>query len=347
MIIDISEEEYRAIKKNSSSSLKDFAEDRRKYYKRHILKEKVTEKYNAALEMGRIVETLLMEPDRFDDQFFMSSCANIPGGLMGDFVLALVKYTIKYTNEDGVCTEDFMNLAELALADSGFKQSLPTVLKKFYGSDAEVYFNELKLVEFNDLTVVTPDDINNGERIVEELKNNRNTSTVVSLKSSAKFEVYNQIKIDGFSIDGMPLKAMLDKVIVNHSEKIIQLYDLKCTWSVEKFYKDYYLYRKAYIPAYVYYQALLQETKCKDSDFYGYTVKNPMFIVCDSINYYDPLIFITTNENLHEAYHGFSVKGYHYPGVKEIISDLKWAIDNDSWRISRENYMNKGLVSLK
>lgn len=40
MIKDISEKEYRAININSSSSLKDFSLDRRKYYKRHILKEK-------------------------------------------------------------------------------------------------------------------------------------------------------------------------------------------------------------------------------------------------------------------------------------------------------------------
>jgi hypothetical protein len=348
MIKDITEKEYRSLPKNSSSSLKDYSTDRRKYYKRHILKEKVAEKYNAAIVMGQLVETILMEPDEFDNLFFMSSCVNIPGATMGNFINALVKYTLKATDADtGLVATPFLDLAELAYTDSGYKIKLEAVIKKFVGTDNEIYYNELIKTKFNNLTVITPQDVNNAEQIVKELKNNPITSTIVNLESGPRFTVINQMKISGFDIDGLELKSMLDKVIVDNDDKTIQFYDLKCTWSVENFYKDYYLYRRSYIQAFVYYEALLSlTTGKKDSIYFGYTVLLPKFIVCDSINYNSPLIYELTGKDMHLANIGFEVKGYRYPGVKEIIENLTWSLFHDTWNISKTNYENNGLVSL-
>ena len=155
------------------------------------------------------------------------------------------------------------------------------------------------------------------------------------------------MKVTDFEIDGMPMKSMLDKVIVDHGDKTIQFYDLKCTWSVEKFYKEYYLFRRAYIQAYVYNAALKYLTTIEDTPFYKYEVLLPKFLVCDSINYYSPLIYVLTEKDMKEAYEGFETRGYKYPGVKQIIQDLFWANENDTWNISKENFLNNGLVKLK
>ena len=347
MIIEkITESEYRDITLDSSSSLKDYSVDPRKYKKRHILKEKVDEKYNEAIFMGQLVETILMEPDEFDNLFFMSSCANIPGGMMLDFINALVKHTVEATDEDGVILLPFLDLAEKAHEDAKYKIKLESVINKFSSSDAEVYYNELLRVTINNLTVVTPDNVNNAEKIVKELQNNPITSTIVNIKTGKRFEVINQMKITGFSIDGLPLKAMLDKVIVDHVAKTIQFYDLKCTWSVEQFFKDYYLYRRAYIQAYTYDVACKSLTQA-GAPFEGYEVLLPKFIVCDSINYYSPLIYELTEKDLLDAYHGFEINGKIYPGVGKIIENLTWSVTKDIWNISKENYENNGLVKLK
>jgi hypothetical protein len=76
-------------------------------------------------------------------------------------------------------------------------------------------------------------------------------------------------------------------------------------------------------------------------------VHHPRFIVCDSTNYYSPLIYTLSGTDMHEAFSGFEHKGRKYPGVKQIIEDLKWAIENDIWNISRENYLNNGVVNIK
>ena len=137
----------------------------------------------------------------------------------------------------------------------------------------------------------------------------------------------------------------MDKVIVDHENKIIQVYDLKCTWSVEGFYKEYYLYRRAYIQAFLYWHAAHYRFKGLVDD--GYTVAYPSFIVCDRTNYFSPLIYTLDTEDMTNARDGFDLKGYKYPGVLETIDDLKWAIENDVWNISRKNYSNGGIVNIK
>ena len=80
------EASYRAKAIDSSSSLKEFSMDRKKYYRKYVLNERVEDKDTIAATIGRIVETLLLEPHEFDKRFYMSSCVGAPTGLMLEFV---------------------------------------------------------------------------------------------------------------------------------------------------------------------------------------------------------------------------------------------------------------------
>ena len=341
------EAQYRAIVMDSSSSLKEFSMNRRKYHKKYVLNESVEEEDSKASVTGRVVETLLLEPEEFDNRFYMSVCLSAPTGMMLDFVEALVKHTLAATDEDGNVSRTFEEIAKDAYTDSGYKIKFEAVIGKFQGSDAEIYYNELRTVKSKGLTVVTSEDVNNAEKIVEELKTNSTTSIVVNLVKSARWTVLNQHQIEGYSVDEHLFKSMMDKVIIDHNERTIQVYDLKCTWSVENFYEEYYLYRRAYIQAYLYYHAAKSMTIDPESEYYGYYVSEPKFMVCDSTNYMSPLIYTLSEEDLEDAYNGFEHKGRKYPGVKQLIEDLKWAIENDKWNISRENYLAGGLVNIK
>jgi len=338
------EAQYRAVKMDSSSSLKEFSQNRKKYHKKYVLNEAVEEEDNLAATMGRIVETMLLEPDEFDNRFHMSVVTAAPTAMMLDFVEALCKHTLAATNEDGVVTRTFEDLTKDAYADSGFKIKLDAVLGKFLGTDAEVYFKEMVEVRRRGLTVVTMKEVDNATKIVEELKTNDFTAPIVNLVKSSRYDIYNQLQIEGYSIDEHLFKSMMDKVVVDHDKKTIQVYDLKCTWSVENFYKEYYLYRRAYIQGYLYWRGARHHFADLTRD--GYTVLFPAFIVCDSTNYTAPLIYQMSDVDITDAASGFEYKGTQYPGVESIIKDLKWAIENDKWNISRENYLNNGVVKL-
>jgi len=339
---------YRKLLLDSSSSLKDFSLDRKKYYCKHIMAQTVEDKDTQAAIMGRVVETLLLEPELFDNKFYLSSCANPPTAMMLDFVICLVDASIDGMDEEtGEIRESFLDVAQKAYYKSRYKISLERVLKNFEGTDAEIYFNELLKVKMDNLTVITSDDVTNAERIVEELKTNPITSGIVNLVNSLRWEIKNQFQVEGYVIDGHTFKSMLDKVVIDHKEKKIDIYDLKCVWAVEGFYSEYYLYRRAYIQAYLYYQAIISLTLDKTHDWYRYNVNYPKFIVCDSINYFSPLIYTMDDGDMKDAYMGFEHKGKEYPGVKDLIQDLKWALENNIWNISRKNYLSNGVINIK
>ena len=341
------EAQYRAVVMDSSSSLKDFSTDRKKYYKKYFLGEKVEDKDSSAANMGRIVETLLMEPHLFDDKFYMSSCTSTPTGLMLDFVEALYKHTRDATDENGVVKTPMSDLLEAAYKDSGFKIKFEAVINKFVGSDAEIYYNEIRTVRSKNLTVVNTMEISIAEKIVEQLRINSTTAPIVNMVNSSRYQVFDQMQVEGYEIDGHQFKSMLDKVIVDHQERVIRPYDLKCTWSVENFYEEYYLYRRAYLQAYLYYHAMLHMSNDPTSEYYGYTVQYLQFIVCDSTNYYRPLIYTLDIDDMMDAYKGFVHKGKTYPGVGDLIAALKWCVGTNTWDISHKNYLSNGIVNIK
>jgi hypothetical protein len=334
------EAEYRAIVMDSSSSLKEFSMDRRKYYKKYYLGEKQEEEDNKAATIGRVVETLLLEPHEFDKRFYMSGVAKVPTGKMLDFVNALCRLSLQNEGK-----QTFEEMATQARTIAEFDWKLPVILGKFIGSDAEIYFKEIKEVRSKNLTVVTADDVENAERIVQELKSNEFTAELCNLETDERYLVQNQVQVEDYEVDGLKLKSMMDKVIVDHTKKTIQCIDLKCVWAVENFYEEYYLYRRAYIQAYLYKQACYELKDQLELEYYE--VLNPMFLVCDSINYYQPLIYTLDAEDMNNAYNGFEHKSKVYPGVKQIIADLKWARENNIWTISRTNMLNGGYVNIK
>jgi hypothetical protein len=345
--IELTEAQYRAVKLDSSSSLKDFSTDRKKYRKRHILGEKVEEKENLAANMGRIVETLLLEPEEFDNRFFMSSTVKAPTGLMLDFTEALYRVSRDATDENGIIQSSFEDITKEAYKISGFKIKYPAVMEKFIDSEAQIYYEEIRSIRPKNLTVITSQDVSNATRIVEELKVNFVTARIVNLVDSERFTVLNQYQVYGFDIDGLLFKGMLDKVIIDHKLKTVSPYDLKCVWSVENFYEDYYLFRRAYIQAFVYYEAMMHLTRNKDGICFGYKVNFLKFMICDSINYFNPLVFTLSEQDMIDAYEGFEHKGRTYPGVGNLIKDLKWCKETDIWGISRSNHEKGGIINIK
>jgi len=338
------EANYRAIQTDSSSSLKEFSMDRKKYHKKYVLGEAVEDKDSQAATIGRLVETLLLEPELFEQRFYMSSCANPPSAMMLYFVEAIYRVTKEATDAFGVVTRTFDELMRDAYAESGFKIKIEQVISRFVGTDAEVYYNEIRRVRSQNLTVINSNDVTNAERIVTELRNNIVTKDVINLTSNVRYTILNQYQVDSYTVDGHVFKSMFDKLVVDHDNKTVQVYDLKCTWSVENFYGEYYLHRRAYIQAYLYYKATLHLVETK---WEGYKALIPAFIVCDSTNYYNPLIYTLTEEDLEDCYNGFTHKERNYPGVKETIEGLKWALYNGVWNISRINYENKGIVNIR
>lgn len=338
----LTELEYRELDLLSSSDLRQFVKDRQQFYKEKILGEKKEEEYNRASLIGSLVHCILLEPQEFDNKYFMSICSSPPTGLMLSFVESLYKHSVESFNEKGEVTEDFEVLTEKAYNDSGFKITKAKVLENFSkenkktGECPKTYYDQLMLAKSKGLEVVCVDDINIAEKIVKQIQEDEFVGPIFAEDSD------NEVKVEGFEVNGLKMKAMIDKIVVNHKARTIQIYDLKVVYDPLEFKKEYWLKKTGYIQGFIYWKALMSGKLDLGFEYDDYEILPPKYIVAHSGCFYNPLIYSMTIDDLDLAYYGFQENSFMYPGVKEITEDIKWALETNNWKISKKDWENLG-----
>lgn len=357
----MTEAEYRALKIDSYSSLKVFIEDRKKYYKKFVLEEPVKDPDSQSLVFGSLVDCLLFTPDEFDKRFTFS-VTDVPKGQYKKLIDELMVITSQSLGDNGEVTRDVEDMLldayrnvkyDFAGNTVDFKRdSFEVVKKKFIGSDLELYYKQLR--ESYGKEVIESTTVDVALAVLNELKSNPFTAEIINAETDSEQDVYTQfplieecviIQRDDLEGDEFKLKGLLDKLIVNHKRKQIDIYDLKTAWDNEgEFINNYFKY-KYYIQVAVYLY-LVMEWKKKQKGIEDYVVNYPKFVVADSNNYKSPLVYTTGRDNFEQGMRGFTIRGKYYPGVMRAISDLVWHKKSGIWNISRENYKNKGLVEI-
>src|SRR5882762_7027574 len=99
----MTEREYRALDIDSYSSIKAFLDDRKKYYRKFILKEVIKEEESDELVFGSLVDCLLFTPSEYESRYVLS-LSQVPTGQYSKFVTALWTATLNSTNPDGEVT---------------------------------------------------------------------------------------------------------------------------------------------------------------------------------------------------------------------------------------------------
>jgi hypothetical protein len=147
MIEKLDEKAYRKLSRDSYSSIKDFLEDRKKYYKKYVLKEKVVDEVSSAMIFGNLVDCLLLEPHTFDEKFYVAQC-QCPPPQMKRLAEALFERSVADAEEDGTLKTDLDVLLTYAYNDVKYDregndvafrrkgQTIDTVKKEFYGGPA-------------------------------------------------------------------------------------------------------------------------------------------------------------------------------------------------------------------
>ena len=345
----LSENQYRSIPLLSASDLRSFSIDRLKFYKEKILGEKREEEYNKAILLGNLGHCLILEPEKFDDKFMMSICTSPPTAGVLVFTEALYKHTMANMAEDGTLTVDFSELFDLAYAESGFKITKEAVAKKFTeknnkGETAEQYYQQLVQASSQNLQVACVDDITIAEKAVNLVLHDEFTGPIFEERQGCEY--FNEQQIEGFTVEGLEMKAMLDRIVVDHNNKTIQIYDLKFVYDVVNFKREYWLKKQAYIQGYIYWKALMSGVLDLGFDYSEYEILPPIFIVAHSGCFYRPLQYKMSVEDLNKAEKGFVENEREYKGVTEIIKDILWCQENQIWNISKSAFEAGGIVNL-
>lgn len=334
----MTEREYRSLDLDSYSSIKAFLDDRKKYFRQYIKKEKINEKSQESDDMrfGGLVDCILLSLDEFDDRYIVST-SNKPSGQMLDFVHDMFKQTMAATNEEGVLCRTLEDMIGQAYKTVGFKRdSLEVVTERFLiKKEGWDYYEELR--ERDNKLVVTAEEVEMAHKVANALEVHPYTRDVIGWKPSDKYKVYNQFIIMS-EYRGLPIKCMVDKLILNEEKMQGHPFDLKVMGNIDIF---PYNYRnlKYYIQNAVY-TTLLRE------HFPEYKIAPMKFITADKYMYMDPLIVKTSEEQLQDAINGFEYKGMKYTGLDKAVDDLLFHKEREMWTSSREAIETGGIIAL-
>jgi hypothetical protein len=344
----MSESEYRGLKDRLSySSIKDFDTDREKFFREFVMGEARKESSSNALILGSLVHCLLAN-QHIEDKFYELKPIKAKGQ-MKDLAEALFKQSFRKL-EDGARTEPFLTLftdavnsvkLDSAGNEIAFKnKNIETILGMFEKSVAEEYYNDL--MSSKGKMPVTETQVKKAEVLVGRLREHSFTYMYANAMTDKTTTVYNELPIL-FEVKGVAYKSMVDRIIVDHEQKLISPIDWKTSWDNEEPQRAYLKFGY-YLQAGLYHFAI--KKWAEENNMGDYTVEPMKYIFCDTSGFSDPVVLVLSKDDISKAWTGFTIRGYRYRGLAELMEDIAWHNDNAIWTTSKEIHDKKGHIKL-
>jgi hypothetical protein len=217
----------------SYSSLNKLMWNPQAFYQMYVLgnREEKTESY---LVNGKIIHALLLEADKFNDQFIISP-TNLPTGSTRSVIDRVYAHAKELQANGDQRTEftDFSDAVLDVLKDINLHQSLKTDqqrIDKMYTPDAISYWDFLK--SKGDKTLIDQETYDFCKTGVDLIKMNNKVCDLLgcNVNEFSNKEVYNELPVD-CNINGknFGLKGIIDSVVIDHDKRTIFINDIKTT----------------------------------------------------------------------------------------------------------------------
>jgi hypothetical protein len=265
------------------------------FYNHYILKER-EDRVDAHLVAGKAIHCLILEGDRFNDQFLVTP-SKLPTANNKMVVDQCFRAYIQQSDKS-LILDDFEQVILDTLVSIDLHQKLKTDesrVEKLLNDLNKKYFEYLK--SKGDKTLIGQEMYDSCKETVEYLKANDRVLTLLQFEKSSTdtFKVLNEeflyMELDDYDFG---LKGVLDNVVIDYDNKMLFVNDLKTTAKpIQNFAEsvDYYnywmqatIYKKLAIANY------LKEEDLKDWNIFV------TFIVVDKFNMVYP--FQVSNETL-------------------------------------------------
>lgn len=320
---DISEREYRDVDYISFSKVSSFIKDGPKV----LITEKKEE--NDSLLFGSLFDSLLTEPEEFNNKFYITKLNKIPSQKVMDIIGYL--YRDKGVKSIDNNEETVLNACRYYEYYQNYK---PETLLRKLEEDGQQFFEEI--INANGRYVLDQKMVNDAEECVNEILTNRFTYMYFSDKTNADLFSKDTLEhvYQGKLLDhNRKLKCMIDKAIIDHEKKEIQLIDLKTTAFPEENFQDSYLKYRYDIQASLYPDIVNELYK-------GYKILPFKFIV---INRYHKKPLIYEDHTYHKIISG-NIGDYR--PYYDWISEMKWHLENNEYDYSYESIKNNGVKQI-
>ncbi len=270
----------------------------------------------------------------FEENYFIGSSSK-PSAL----IMSIVQQVFQSRTADDF--DNFFNQDLLPAIEAHNYQpnwKVETRIKKV-SEEGESYWNEL--VQSEGKIVLSVEQDMKVKQIINQLFTHEYTKELFTPEDNE--DIYYQVPIY-FEHDEVFCKALLDMIIVNHSNKEVYAHDIKTIGDYTKLFHHQCLKRRYDIQASWYMEALLQWV---GNNFPGYNVLPFSFIVASTTKQCPPVEFVTDVEFLNVGKFGVSLL-YDYElneeiqtkvvktkGWKQLLSEYKWHQQN-GWDVDKD-----------
>lgn len=217
-----------------------------------------------------------------------------------------------------------------------------TLVNSFINEGLKYYNQKLTLQNKIELTASDKASI---EGAIASLRFNGTTCALLNLSNDIFYEgVFEFKELDiYFTVNGVPCKARIDRLEINHKMKTIKVIDGKTTsksvylfpstCEYYKYYRQIGFYKKAAIE---WVKQNWDKAQFQVLDLANYTVEC-YFVPVEMQGNYISVVYRVDDEYVKQG----------WIESKSLIDRTKFHIDNDMWTTSMEEYQNNGILLLK
>lgn len=309
-------------------------------------KDLIDDEDRAHFRIGSAVDTLLTNTSEFNKLFYINGLGR-PSGLTGIF-LDSISLDLHEDSPLEAYSEAYMK--------AGFNMPIDRVVKSLWTNEKyRDYFMARK--QSLDKTILSNQEYEIVLSSQMSILNNAFARDYF-FPMSSYLEVFTQVPLY-FTYRGLPLKGLMDGMLVNHKEKTITPYDLKTTGRSVLEFPSTFISFKYYGQASLYFQGLkqlIQEGNFYPSDDFDYQLKikdyhvnNFLFIVSEKAPIQrSPVswIFRCTDQDLEAGLRGGTYNGRPIKGIDQMIDEFLWHRENNYWSLPKTALDNQGIINL-
>ena len=292
------------------------------FYRQYVLGER-EELMEASVIEGRVIHSLLLDQDSFDEQFVIAQ-SKLPSDNVRDVIGRI--YEI-HKSEDEKRMELDMYKDEILeiLKEKNFYQSIKKDedrLAKIITEDSQEYFTFLRMSSKK--TPISADTYSRCVEVVDSIKNHPCMEIMGMTNNSDLSHVYNELTVEidsQFAEFPFGLKGTIDNLFIDVENKTIRINDIKTTSKTIVDFPDTVKYYNYWMQAAMYMRlgrSLMHNLK---DEYKEYTLVFS-FVVVDKYN--QVYVFevseetmtnweIDLQEKLHEAKHHYESRDYSLP----------------------------------
>ena len=310
------EKEYRAYPCVSYSILKDV------YWIPELLEPSKQRHPSKYMNLGSAVDILLTSPEKKDEIIIVNS-------LPADSIQKMVKFLINDEKLDLIddITDDQVIGAYNSI-ESKLNWGIPAKKANLLEKGRE-YFNIYNDIESGDVIIITEHMFNVANDIIMMLNTSPITKNIIhSFDKEDEYEVIYQYKFT-YELYGVTIKSMIDLIVINHTKKTINLYDLKIggyeetenTGTYTSFLRSFTRFKWMY-------QGCLYKTgftKFVKTIFPDYLVENFKFLYVNAANLKYPYLYnMSMKYNSEILLDGIYDGYYELPSIKKVCKAVNY-----------------------